>query len=299
MEIIKQGLAFTKAECIALAEFAGSSDVREELRLVRFTSTGRLLRANVTDGARAIEVTWPIAEDQRLPILEVGVDASFFEKGAKLVTSAEAQRVAVDLEQLLRSVGGKEPAKLQIVDTENTRDGIATVIGNWSERDAVISQLSIDFSGVRRLLVPPSASASVARDVCVQPKYVMALGKVAAASRSTSCRMHMPEGMGPVLVVFREAGSGAEWTVLVCQFNDGAEAIPEDRAEEAVCLGGLQETLGGVRDPVDDTEALRMREGEVIDPVMAQVVELPPRGARRQRQQKPPKGSRKATQPTT
>lgn len=54
MEIIKQGLAFTKAEANALAAFAGTKTGGDVFRFVWFRSNGRELRITSTDGGRAL-----------------------------------------------------------------------------------------------------------------------------------------------------------------------------------------------------------------------------------------------------
>ena len=271
MEIIKQGLAFTKAEANALAAFAGTKTGGNVFRFVWFRSNGRELRITSTDGGRVLDVGWRVSSDQRLPEVDVGIDVGFLKKGASLCKSAEAHRIVLDLEQLRDAARGKSDARLEILDVENTRAGKPTRIGDWTQREAASSQLDLDVMSLRKHLEPAPATASVLRDVCMQPQYLAALGLVASAAHKAHCRWHMPEGRCPALVVLDDAVSGARWTVVLAQFDDSPSKVPHDRQDDAAKMGGLQRSL----------------------------LDLPPRGARRQRQQKPSKGGRKATQPTT
>ncbi len=267
MEIINKALAFTKAELLALAEFAGDED---RMRYIRFEVRGPALCVWATDGKRALEVSFPMAVDERLPPAELGVDAAFLHDAAKLIQRPDAERVAIALDQLLVSASSATtPAIARILDIENTKDGKAVEQSVLTRKDAVNAQLELRLDGLRQLMAPAPATTPVQRSVCLQPRYLAALQKVANGAKSQACRVHMPPGgLDPALVVFTSAATGATWTVLVMPMHDEVAEVPDDRLEEAAELGGLQSTI-------DDLDPLHREVIEALDevePARAQLV---------------------------
>lgn len=242
MDIINGSLGFTKAELIALTEFAGEED---RTRYIRFEVREAALCVWSTDGKRALEVSFPLATEERLPPAELGVDASFLHDAAKLIQRPDAERVAINLGQLTVSASSATtPAIARILDVENTKDGKAVEQSVLTRKDAVSTQLELRLDGIRNLMAPAPATRQVQRSVCVQPRYLAALQKVSNGAKSQSCRVHMPPGaLDPTLVVFTSAATGATWTVLVMPMRDDVEEVPDDRLAEAAELGGLQSTI--------------------------------------------------------
>ena len=249
MEIINKSLGFTKAELIALTEFAGDED---RMRYIRFEVRSSALCVWSTDGKRALEVSFPLDAQERDAIRdgasldpELGVDAAFLHDAAKLIQRPDAERVAIDLEQLMRSaVLATTPAVARILDIENTKDGKPVEQSVLTRKDAVNTQLELRLNGLRQLMAPAPLTRPVQRSVCLQPRYLAALQKVANGAKSQACRVHMPPGgLDPTLVVFTSAATGATWTVLVMPMRDDVEEVPDDRLDEAAELGGLQSTI--------------------------------------------------------
>jgi hypothetical protein len=244
MDIISGALGFTKAELIALTEFAGD-DKDDRCRYIRFEVRGPALCVWATDGHRALEVSFPLGVDERLPPAELGVDASFLHDAAKLIQRPDAERVAVNLGQLTASASSATtPAIARILDIENTKDGKPVEQSVLTRKDAVSTQLELRLDGIRNLMAPAPATRQVQRSVCVQPRYLAALQKVANGAKSQACRVHMPPGAtDPTLIVFTSAATGATWTVLVMPMRDDVEEVPDDRLQEAAELGGLQSSI--------------------------------------------------------
>lgn len=266
------GVGFTKAELVALVAFTGTDD---RVRVVRFRfDRSGWLCLYATDGHRALEVRRRVPRDatvhglcegdpEEWSPIELQVRAELLRDASRVIQRPDPERAFLDLDALLEH--GARRAEVKIVDIE-----AGHTVSVMSRTDAVSTQLEIGVDALRSCISMPTPSQAVA-DIMVQPKYLVALNKVAAGAKSDKCRVHMPSAEMSPVIIEAESPWGDQWRLAVMPMRDLEDGEdPRDFEDDMAEAGGIQTRVASVdrrqktlEEAVEDAARKLLDDGDV------------------------------------